>query len=617
MEEKKQADEKVEVVEVWPKAPIAFSELRNFIEEQIQHKCASYDEIYKNYYLDSSDRAIQLRKDKEEWKTNLKTPITLMFVDKVANVLTKAKGTFTVTDLFSEDRGEDGDQITTEMLDLMDKSLKEPKTKHTLNDIIKDLSCIWQGIVKITYKDSVKKSSYIDFKWKNVDVTKIDSWVILDYVSPYNFFPYYHTNNLEDAAFIAERMLMKRESIEKLLTLNNLTVDRTKLEEAYQYISDKDFNAIKNNIPFYGYNMKDHTTTKIDDWYRIDEKKKMYEVIELQTPTHTRLYINGVEAWPYQGKEQRLMFGYRYAQVHYRKMAGSISALGVGHYIKPLQVEFDTITNLRMDNVKLAVNKVAVVANNVNLGKNWDKLVIWPWKTIKVDNPWDIDILNFGEIPWSSYRETDNIFSFAQWVSWVTGMQLGLQNKVERVAGSSEMLRDALDDQLIEPSDSISALRSWFFKNAMVLTLAYMPENHLDNILGKWNKFKSLEIDNLINDYEFSFETDTESVKNNAVVIQLAMNYLQTTMGMVDANWAPIVDSKSIANFIREKLWLPMNLDLTADDLVAKPQGDVTDALADWWGTWLEELRQLQTMWGTGSALWELGTNPTGVNLSQ
>jgi hypothetical protein len=115
-------------------------------------------------------------------------------------------------------------------------------------------------------------------------------------------------------------------------------------------------------------------------------------------------------------------------------------------------------------------------------------------------------------------------------------MQLGLQNKVERVAGSSEMLRDALDDQLIEPSDSISALRSWFFKNTMVLTLAYMPEKHLDNILGKGNKFKSLNIDNLINDYEFSFETDTESVKNNAVVIQLAMNYLQSTMGMVDAS---------------------------------------------------------------------------------
>jgi hypothetical protein len=106
-------------------------------------------------------------------------------------------------------------------------------------------------------------------------------------------------------------------------------------------------------------------------------------------------------------------------------------------------------------------------------------------------------------------------------------------------------------------------------------------------------------------------------VKNNAVVIQLALNYLDSTMGMVDANWVPVVDSKSVANFIREKLGLPVNLDLTPEDLVSKPQGDVTDALAEWWDTWLNKLRQLQTMWGTGSALGELGTNPTGINLPQ
>jgi hypothetical protein len=104
-------------------------------------------------------------------------------------------------------------------------------------------------------------------------------------------------------------------------------------------------------------------------------------------------------------------------------------------------------------------------------------------------------------------------------------------------------------------------------------------------------------------------------VKNNAVVIQLAMNYLQSTMGMVDASWVPVVDSKSIANFIREKLGLPVNLDLTPEDLVTKPQGDPTDALTEWWG--IEELRQLQTMWGTASALGDLWTNPTGVNLPQ
>lgn len=605
----------VETPETWPKAPIAFSELRSFIIEQINFKCKNYNEIYKNYYLDTSDRAIQLRKDQEEWKTNIKTPLTLMFVDKVANVLLKAKGSFIVTDLFSEDRGEDGDALTSDMLNVMDFTLKWEKTKNTFRDILKDQSCVGEAIVKITYKKSIKKSSYTNFSGKKIDIEKNDSGVVFEYVSPYNFFPYYHTNNLEDAVFVAERMLMKKSSIAKMCAVNGVTVDWDKIDKQYQYIDDRDFNAIKNNIPFYDYNSDNTKTIKIDDWYRIDEKNKMYEVIELQTPTHTWLYINWTEVWPYQSIEQKVMFWYRYKKIYFKKMAGSISGLGVGHYVKPLQIEFDTITNYRLDNVKLAVNKVAVTSNSVNLWGNGNKLKVWPWSTIKVDNPWDIDILNFGEIPWSSYRETDNIFSLAQWVTGVVSLQMGMQNKVERVAGSSEMLRDAMDDQLIEANDSMADLRAWAFKNTMILTAAYATVDQLDKMLGKDNKFKTVDINTLINDYEFSFETDTESVKNNAVVLQLAMNFLDRTMGAVDANWAPVVDTKWIIDFIRDKLGLPANLSLSPEDLVTKPTSDPTAILWEW-GTWLEELRQLQTMWGTGGSLGSLGTNPTGQNMS-
>jgi len=62
-------------------------------------------------------------------------------------------------------------------------------------------------------------------------------------------------------------------------------------------------------------------------------------------------------------------------------------------------------------------------------------------------------------------------------------MQLGLQNKVERVAGSSEMLKNAIDDQLIELVDSLAELRSQLFKDVIVLTLAYMSRKQLDKIL--------------------------------------------------------------------------------------------------------------------------------------
>lgn len=84
--------------------PIEFSELRTFVDEQIKHRCNSFDEIYKNYFMDTSDRAIALKKDKEDWRTNIKTPLTLMFVDKATNTILKVNGRFVVTDLFADKR---------------------------------------------------------------------------------------------------------------------------------------------------------------------------------------------------------------------------------------------------------------------------------------------------------------------------------------------------------------------------------------------------------------------------------------------------------------------------------------------------------------------------------
>lgn len=161
-----------------------------------------------------------------------------------------------------------------------------------------------------------------------------------------------------------------------------------------------------------------------------------------------------------------------------------------------------------------------------------------------MSDPKSMQFVDMGEIPGSSYRETENLFGLAQAVSGVTGMALGLQNKVERVAGSSEMLKNAIDDQLIEIVDSIARLRSRLMKDILVLTLAYMSREQLAKFLGKNNKLQTLSIDSIINDYEFSYEPDTESTKMNAVSLQLLINYLNTVVGLADAQGRPVTDVK-------------------------------------------------------------------------
>lgn len=124
-----------------------------------------------------------------------------------------------------------------------------------------------------------------------------------------------------------------------------------------------------------------------------------------------------------------------------------------------------------------------IVAQDVNLGKNGNKVKTGPGKTFKTSDPRGIQQLQVSEIPGSSFRETDNIFGLAQATSGVAGLQLGLQNKVERVAGSSEMLKTAIDDQLIEIVESFSRLRGQLFKDILVLTLAYMDRKQLEKFL--------------------------------------------------------------------------------------------------------------------------------------
>jgi len=44
-------------------------------------------EMYQNYYMWTQTRKAQLKKDKEEWRTNLKSPLTHMFTSGIYNMM--------------------------------------------------------------------------------------------------------------------------------------------------------------------------------------------------------------------------------------------------------------------------------------------------------------------------------------------------------------------------------------------------------------------------------------------------------------------------------------------------------------------------------------------------
>lgn len=51
------------------------------------------------------------------------------------------------------------------------------------------------------------------------------------------------------------------------------------------------------------------------------------------------------------------MEGYKTKIINYKKNPGTMYSLGVGYQCRPIQEVYDTLVNMRIDNVKLTVNK--------------------------------------------------------------------------------------------------------------------------------------------------------------------------------------------------------------------------------------------------------------------
>lgn len=86
------------------KRPIEYSDLETYLKVQDQSKNQYISKLYKNYYMYRMDRASDLYKTKETWRTNVKFPITSMFVTRIYNLILKSDLFFVAIDKFAKER---------------------------------------------------------------------------------------------------------------------------------------------------------------------------------------------------------------------------------------------------------------------------------------------------------------------------------------------------------------------------------------------------------------------------------------------------------------------------------------------------------------------------------
>lgn len=352
-----------------------------------------------------------------------------------------------------------------------------------------------------------------------------------------------------------------------------MKLKKADIEENNQYVDDRDWDAIKENLPFFS--NSDGRDLFEDNVYNI--RNKMLEVFEVRTDNSLSIWIGGVYhgTFPSLGPIKKInSYG-----IQFKKIPGMSRGIGVGYIVKPIQDVYDAVLNMRIDNVKLTLNKVFFMDQSANIFGNSTTMKLKPGAIYKVRDVNQVKEMEMSDIKQSAYTELDSMFQMTQGLIGVSAPGLGMQQKVERTAAGAEILKNAADNQLKPLLKSISTAMGHAMKDIITLTHYYMDDDVLESVIGKENavEFKKINIKSIMNDFDFSYDMTSQSSETMAVKRQQLMSLLEIAARTVDAAGKPVIDVRAVAAELVKTHNLDFDAILSEED-IAKMMKDVQAA---------------------------------------
>lgn len=275
--------------------PISWSDLKNFIRFEIENRNNYIFDLYKNYYMYSGDRSVELQKSDELWRSNMKSPITNMFATRLHNMIINADKKFSSTYAGNDLDKDQALRAVNDAVELMDYCFSKEETYGSFDFSSFDAGLIGRGVLKVGYKSNKKKRKYLKKGGIGYDTTEDnDEYPYAKYIPGYNFFADGGAYSVDRCRFIAERFFMSDDQINQMYSVYGINITKEiseRLEKEKDIIDYKDYDAIKRNIPFYN----SAEGRDITDDERFNVKNHLREVIEISTKNGMILYVNGVK----------------------------------------------------------------------------------------------------------------------------------------------------------------------------------------------------------------------------------------------------------------------------------------------------------------------------------
>lgn len=504
-------------------------------------------ELYKNYFMYTQDRKGQLEKDKETWRSNIKSPLTNMFVSGIYNLLQDSDIRFVCVDVKWNKPDE-----TKNILDLVEYVSWQDEFMNAIWDAVFDQCLLGWWVFKLNYVYFNEAIKYIDNNGQKKEIQDKTDYVSARYVSPYNIFSMASTNYANNR-MLFERRLVPSTKLLKEYSKFQIKPDTKAIKDKGQPLDTIDYEAIKTNIPFY--NNANGRDIFDDDTYNV--RDKMIEVVEAHTDKTISIWFN----WIYHGTYEQLGgVGMKYHFLSFKRNPWTRKGIGVGYIVRPIQQAYDEVLNLRLDNVKLAMNKMFFMEASSSIFGQTPVMKIKPWAIYKVRDVDSFKEIQTSEVKNSAYTELDTMFQMTQWLTGISASFIGMQQKVERTATGAEMLKNSADAQTKQPLRSIAAELAKATKEMVVMLAMYMDKETIKKICGEDEKFSSLLIEDLIGGFNFSYDMTSNGSLNKAIQNEQLMQLLDKQDRTLDAQGRQVLNVRAII----EKLATGMNLGFDA-----------------------------------------------------
>lgn len=614
------SDEKLITENNYTKPPIEFDAVKRYYERHRDNTHPYIVECLKNHYMYAADRQSQLEKDKETWRTNIKAPLTHMYVSWVHNMLIDSDVRFTAIDKQWHNQA-----ALNAILDIAEYTTQQEETSEAVESSEFDAVLLWFWYFKSSYVYSETEIQAMTKDGKMETFKDKKDYAVLRYVSPFNiFWPTYRLST--DKRIVCERRLIPSTKIEDEYRIYGMKFKKDEVTEKWSYIDNVDWESVKENVPFY--NNTSGRDIFDDDTFNI--KDKMLEVFEVHTDRTISIWVNSI----YHGTYTSLgpLKKIKYYEILFKKIPGMKKAVGVAYIVRPMQEVYDAVLNMRIDNVKLALNKVFFMDQSANIFGNTKTMKLKPGAIFQVRDVNQVKEMDVSEVKQSAYTELDSMFQMTQWLIGVSAPWLGMQQKVERTAAGAEILKNAADNQLKPLLKSISWAMGDALKDIIILTHYYMDDDTLSSICGQeWAKaFKEVKIEDLMRDITFSYDMTSQSSETLAIKRQQLQSLLEIAARTTDFWGTPIYDIEKIAIELAKTYNLDFSATMTpervmevlkmANEIKQKVQSEWMQMPNPEWDQWqspqpnpqeqVNALNQIPWAWIPA----EMSPNPTWVN---